>query len=165
LKYRHLIVANLFRKKIRTALTLGSFAVALFLFGLLAIVRGAFSQGLEAAGTDRLVVVNKVSIIQPLPISYQERLERMPGVKEVTHQNWFGGIYQDPKNFFAQMAIDDDTFHSMYPEFIIPEEQWQDYKKDREGAIVGVKLAKRYGWKLGDRIPIKGTIFPGTWEF
>jgi putative ABC transport system permease protein len=165
LKYLHLIVANLFRKKIRTTLTLGSFAVALFLFGLLAIVRGAFSQGLEAAGSDRLVVVNKVSIIQPLPVAYQERLERVPGIKEVTHQNWFGGIYQDPKNFFAQMAIDDDTFHSMYPEFVIPEEQWKAYKEDREGAIVGVKLAKRFGWKVGDRIPIKGTIFPGTWEF
>lgn len=165
MKYRHLIVANLFRKKIRTTLTLGSFAVALFLFGLLAIVRGAFNQGLDVAGSDRLIVINKVSLIQPLPVAYQERLERIPGIKEVTHNNWFGGIYQDPKNFFAQLAIDDDTFHSMYPEFVIPEEQWKAYKEDREGAIVGVKLAKRFGWKLGDRIPIKGTIFPGTWEF
>lgn len=165
MKYRHLIFANLFRKKIRTALTLGSFAVALFLFGLLAIVRGAFSQGLQAAGADRLVVINKVSIIQPLPISYQERLERIPGVKLVTHSNWFGGIYQDPKNFFAQFAIDDQTWHAMYPEFVIPDDQWQAYMQDREGAVVGVKLAKRFGWKVGDRIPIKGTIFPGTWEF
>lgn len=165
MKYRHLIFANLFRKKIRTALTLGSFAVALFLFGLLAIVRGAFNQGLQAAGSDRLVVINKVSIIQPLPVSYQERLERIPGIKSVTHSNWFGGIYQDPKNFFAQMAIDDDTWHTMYPEFVIPEDQWRAYMQDREGAVVGVKLAKRFGWKLGDRIPIKGTIFPGTWEF
>jgi putative ABC transport system permease protein len=164
-KYLHLLSANLFRKKIRTALTLGSFAVALFLFGLLAIVRGAFSQGLEAAGTDRLVVINKVSIIQPLPVSYQERLERIPGIKGVTHSNWFGGIYQDPKNFFAQMAVDDETWHSMYPEFSIPQEQWRAYMEDREGAIVGVKLAQRFGWKLGDRIPIKGTIFPGNWEF
>jgi len=165
LKYRHLIIANLFRKKIRTTLTLGSFAVALFLFGLLAIVRGAFNAGLDVAGSDRLVVINKVSLIQPLPVAYQERLERIPGIKEVTHNNWFGGIYQDPKNFFAQLAIDDDTFHSMYPEFLISDDQWKAYKEDREGAIVGVKLAKRFGWKLGDRIPIKGTIFPGTWEF
>jgi putative ABC transport system permease protein len=165
LKYLHLIVANLFRKKIRTALTLGSFAVALFLFGLLAIVRGAFNQGLDIAGSNRLIVINKVSLIQPLPVAYQERLERIPGVKEVTHNNWFGGIYQDPKNFFAQLAIDDDSFHSIYPEFVIPDDQWKAYKEDREGAIVGVKLAKRFGWKLGDRIPIKGTIFPGTWEF
>jgi putative ABC transport system permease protein len=165
LKYLHLIVANLFRKKIRTTLTLGSFAVALFLFGLLAIVRGAFNQGLDVAGSNRLIVINKVSLIQPLPVAYQERLERIPGIKEVTHNNWFGGIYQDPKNFFAQLAIDDDTFHSIYPEFVIPGDQWKAYKEDREGAIVGVKLAKRFGWKLGDRIPIKGTIFPGTWEF
>ncbi len=165
MKYLHLIVTNLFRKKIRTTLTLGSFAVALFLFGLLAIVRGAFNQGLDVAGSNRLIVINKVSLIQPLPVAYQERLERIPGIKEVTHNNWFGGIYQDPKNFFAQLAIDDDTFHSIYPEFVIPDEQWKAYKEDREGAIVGVKLAKRFGWKVGDRIPIKGTIFPGTWEF
>ncbi|HTM87178.1 MAG TPA: FtsX-like permease family protein [Terriglobales bacterium] len=165
MKYLHLIVANLFRKKIRTTLTLGSFAVALFLFGLLAIVRGAFNQGLDNAGSNRLIVINKVSLIQPLPVAYQERLERIPGIKLVTHNNWFGGIYQDPKNFFAQLAIDDDTFHSIYPEFVIPDDQWKAYKEDREGAIVGVKLAKRFGWKVGDRIPIKGTIFPGTWEF
>lgn len=165
MKYLHLIVANLFRKKIRTTLTLGSFAVALFLFGLLAIVRGAFNQGLDVAGSNRLIVINKVSLIQPLPVAYQERLERIPGIKLVTHNNWFGGIYQDPKNFFAQLAIDDDTFHSIYPEFVIPDDQWKAYKEDREGAIVGVKLAKRFGWKVGDRIPIKGTIFPGTWEF
>lgn len=165
MKYLHLIVANLFRKKIRTTLTLGSFAVALFLFGLLAIVRGAFNQGLDVAGSNRLIVINKVSLIQPLPVAYQERLERIPGIKLVTHNNWFGGIYQDPKNFFAQLAIDDDTFHSIYPEFVIPDDQWKAYKEDREGAIVGVKLAQRFGWKVGDRIPIKGTIFPGTWEF
>ena len=165
MKYRHIIFANLFRKKIRTTLTVGSFTVALFLFGLLAIVRGAFSQGLQTAGSDRLVVINKVSIIQPLPVAYQERLERIPGIKLVTHSNWFGGIYQDPKNFFAQMAVDDDTFRPMYPEFVIPDDQWQAYKQDREGAVVGVKLANRFGWKLGDRIPIKGTIFPGNWEF
>lgn len=165
MKYLHLIGANLFRKKIRTTLTLGSFAVALFLFGLLAIVRGAFNQGLDVAGTNRLIVINKVSLIQPLPVAYQERLQRIPGIQEVTHNNWFGGIYQDPKNFFAQLAIDDDTFHSIYPEFVIPDDQWKAYKEDREGAIVGVKLAKRFGWKVGDRIPIKGTIFPGTWEF
>lgn len=165
MKYFSLLVSNLFRKKIRTALTIGSFAVALFLFGLLAVVRGAFNQGVDIAGADRLVIINRVSIIQPLPISYKERLLRIPGVKEVTHANWFGGVYQDERNFFAQMAIDDDTFRSMYPEYIIPDEQWQAYKGDREGAIVGADLAKRFGWKLGDRIPLKGTIFQGTWEF
>jgi len=165
MKYSALLISNLFRKKIRTVLTIGSFAVALFLFGLLAVVHGAFNQGVEVAGADRLVVINKVSIIQPLPISYKERLLRIPGVKAVTHANWFGGVYQDERNFFAQMAVDDETFRPMFPEFMIPNDQWQAYMSDREGAIVGADLAKRFKWKLGDRIPIKGTIFQGTWEF
>ncbi len=165
MKYRHLVIGNLFRKKIRTSLTLGSFAVALFLFGLLAVVRGAFNQGLEVAGADRLVIVNKVSIIQPLPIAYKERLLQIPGVKQVTHANWFGGVYQDERNFFPQFAIDDETYRQIFPEFIIPDEQWKAYLADREGCIVGEDLVKRFKWKIGDRVPIKGTIFPGTWEF
>jgi len=165
MKYRHLIFANLFRKKIRTTLTLGSFAVALFLFGLLATVRGAFNQGLEVAGANRLVVVNKVSIIQPLPISYKDKLERIPGVTLVTHANWFGGVYQDEHNFFPQFAIEDETYRQMFPEFIVPEDQWNGFVGDREGAIVGENIAQRFHWKVGDRVPIKGTIFPGTWEF
>ncbi len=165
MKYRHLIFANLFRKKIRTTLTVGSFAVAIFLFGLLAVVRGAFNQGLEIAGADRLVIVNKVSIIQPLPLSYNDRLLQIPGVKQVTHANWFGGVYQDERNFFPQFAIDTDTYRQMYPEFVLPEDQWKAFVADREGAIIGEDLVKRFHWKIGDRVPIKGTIFPGTWEF
>ncbi len=165
MKYRHLIFANLFRKKIRTTLTLGSFAVALFLFGLLATVRGAFNQGLEVAGANRLVVVNKVSIIQPLPISYKDKLERIPGVTLVTHANWFGGVYQDERNFFPQFAIEDETYRQMFPEFIVPQDQWNAFIADREGAIAGQNVAERFHWKVGDRVPIKGTIFPGTWEF
>ena len=102
MKYGNLIFSNLFRKKTRLALTVGSFAVALFLFGLLAVVRGSFNQGLDIAGVDRLVVVNRGSIIQPLPLSYKERLLRIPGVKLVTHDNWFGGVYQDEKNFIPR---------------------------------------------------------------
>jgi putative ABC transport system permease protein len=165
MKYRHLVISNLFRKKIRTTLTVGSFAVALFLFGLLAVVRGAFNQGLEVAGADRLVIVNKVSIIQPLPIAYKERLLRIPGVTAVTHANWFGGVYQDERNFFPQFAIDTDTYRAMYPEFAIVEDQWKAFTADREGVIVGDDLVKRFHWKIGDRVPIRGTIFPGTWEF
>ncbi len=165
MKYRHLILANLLRKKMRTSLTVGSFAAALFLFGILAVVRGAFHQGLEVAGTDRLVVVNKVSIIQPLPLSYRDRLQRIPGVKHVTFANWFGGVYQDERNFFPQFAIDRETYRQMFPEFVIPDDRWQAFLADREGCLVGEGLAKRFNWKLGDRIPIKGTIFPGTWEF
>jgi len=119
----------------------------------------------EVAGADRLVIVNKVSIIQPLPISYKERLLHIPGIKEVTHANWFGGVYQDERNFFGQFAVDDETYRSIFPEFVVSDDQWQAYMADREGAIVGADLAKRFKWKLGDRIPLKGTIFPGTWEF
>jgi putative ABC transport system permease protein len=165
MKYRHLILSNLFRKKIRTTLTAGSFAVALLLFGLLAIVRGAFSQGIEVAGANRLVVINKVSLIQPLPIAYQQRLLQIPGVTGVTHANWFGGVYQDERNFFPQFAIDTETYRDIFPEFVLPEEQWKAFVADREGAIVGEDLVRRFHWKIGDRVPIKGTIFPGTWEF
>jgi putative ABC transport system permease protein len=165
MKFLPLVLANLFRKKIRTALTIGSFTVALFLFGLLAIVRGAFSQGVDIAGADRLVTINKTSLIQPLPLSYRDRLLRIPGIKEVTFQNWFGGVYQDEKNFFPQFAVDIENQRAMYPEFVVPEDQWKAFVADREGAIVGQSLADRFGWKVGDRIPIKGTIYTGQWEF
>ena len=165
MKYLPLLIANLLRKKIRTTLTVGSFAVALFLFGILAVVRGAFSQGVEVAGADRLVVINKVSLIQPLPLSYKDRLLQIPGVSAVTFANWFGGVYQDERNFFPQFAVDGPTYRAMFPEFSISEEQWQAFTDDREGCVVGVSLAERFGWKIGDRIPIRGTIYPGNWEF
>jgi putative ABC transport system permease protein len=109
MKFFPLILANLFRKKLRTILTIGSFAVALFLFGLLVVVHGAFNQGVNMAGADRLDVINKVAIIQPLPFSYREQILRIPGVKAVTHENWFGGVYQEEKNFFVQFAIDPEN--------------------------------------------------------
>ena len=165
MKYCRLLLANLFRKKLRTSLTAGSFAVALFLFGILVVVRGAFHQGVAVAGADRLVVVNKVSIIQPLPLSYRDRLLRIPGVAQVTFANWFGGVYQDERNFFPQFAIDRENYRQIFSEFLLPDDQWQAFLADREGCIVGEALAERFQWKLGDRIPIKGTIFPGTWEF
>jgi putative ABC transport system permease protein len=165
MKFRHLILANLLRKKIRTTLTIGSFGVALFLFGLLVVVRGAFSQGVDVAGADRLVVINKVSIIQHLPLSYKERLLKISGVKEVTFDSWFGGVYQDERNFFPQFAVDVETQRSMFNEFVIPDDQWQAFVADREGCIVGEGLAERFHWKIGDRIPIKGTFYPGNWQF
>ncbi len=165
MKFFGLIRANLFRKKIRFILTIGSFAVALFLFGVLAVVRVAFSGGIDIAGADRLVVINRTSIIQPLPLAYADKIKRIPGVKEITYANWFGGVYQDEKNFFPQFAIDVDNQRRVYPEFDIPEEQWQNFVKDRQGAIAGAATAKRFGWKVGDRIPIKGTFLGGVWEF
>jgi putative ABC transport system permease protein len=165
MKYKSLIMANLFRKKLRTTLTIGSFAVALFLFGLLIVVHGAFNQGVDVAGADRLDVINKTSIIQPLPYSYRDQILRMPGVKAITYDNWFGGVYQDEKNFFPQFAIDPENQRVVFPEFVIPDDQWKAFLEDREGAIAGSGIAKRFGWKVGDRIPIKGAIYPGDWEF
>jgi putative ABC transport system permease protein len=165
MKYKSLIMANLFRKKLRTTLTIGSFAVALFLFGLLVVVHGAFNQGVDVAGADRLDVINKTSIIQPLPYSYRDQILRIPGVKAITYDNWFGGVYQDEKNFFPQFAIDPENQRVVFPEFVIPDDQWKAFLEDREGAIAGSGIAKRFGWKVGDRIPIKGAIYPGDWEF
>ena len=165
MKYGPLVLANLFRKKTRTALTIGSFTVALFLFGLLQVVNGAFSQGVSVAGADRLVVVNRVSIIQPLPLAYRDRLLRIPGVSGVTFASWFGGVYQDEKNFFPLFAIERQSYREMFTEFVVPDDEWQAFLADKEGAVVGETLAEKFGWKIGDRIPIRGTIFPGQWEF
>jgi putative ABC transport system permease protein len=165
MKYLHLIFANLRRKKLRTVLTVGSFAVAVFLFGFLAIIHGAFGGNLDVIGVDRLMVINKVSIIQPLPISYKAQIERIPGVKYVTAQSWFGGIYQDPKNFFASFSVDPDTQRLVFPELAVPDDQWKAFLDDREGAIVGARTAKRFGWKVGDRVPLQAPIYGGTWEF
>jgi putative ABC transport system permease protein len=165
MKFLPLVLANLGRKKARTLLTLGSFAVALFLFGLLVAIRGAFNQGVDVAGNDRLMIINRTSLIQPLPLPYRDRIQKIPGITDVTFASWFGGVYQDEKNFFAQFAIDSDTYRTVYPEFKIPDDQWQAFLADRAGCVAGAALAKRFGWKIGDRIPIKGTAFPGTWEF
>jgi putative ABC transport system permease protein len=165
LRYLPLFAANFKRHRVRTALTLGSFAVALFLFCLLLTVRAAFNQGVSAAGDDRILVVNKVSMIQPLPLAYRERITRVPGVKQLTFASWFGGVYQDEKNFFAQFAIEHETYNQLYTEFLVPEDQWQAFLADKAGCIAGRATAERFGWKLGDRIPIKGAIYPGNWEF
>lgn len=165
MKYQRLMFANLFRKKTRLVLTICSFAIALLLFGFLAIIKTAFGGGVDLAGADRLVIINRTSIIQPLPLAYRDRMLRIPGVKDVTHFNWFGGVYQDPKNFFGQFAIDVEHQRSVFPEFKVPDDQWQTFVKDRTGAIAGAGLAKRFHWKVGDHIPIQGTFLPGTWDF
>jgi putative ABC transport system permease protein len=167
MRFRSLIFANLFRKKIRLILTVGSFAVALFLFSFLAVVKGAFGRGADIAGADRLVIINRISIIQPLPLSYRDKILRIPGVKAITHNNWFGGVYQDESKFFPQFAIDPQNQRIVLPELKVPDDQWANFLKDRQGAIAGAKTAARFGWKIGDRIPIKTTIFGGanTWEF
>jgi putative ABC transport system permease protein len=166
MKFRHLVLGNLFRKKIRTALTIASFTVALFLFCALAIVQLAFQPtGINVQGADRLLVVNKVSVIIPMPVSYQARMARIPGVRGVTYATWFGGVYQDDQNSFAQYAVDTATWRPLFPEFNVAEDQWKAFVEDREAAFVGEQTAKRFNWKIGDRIPLKGTTYSGVWEF
>ena len=147
MKFWPLLLAYLLRRKTRTVLTVGSFAVALFLFCLLVTIRAGFQSGVEAAGADRLVVINKVSLIQPLPLAYRDRILKVPGIKEATYANWFGGVYQDERNFFAQFAIDHNTYHQMFPEFLVPDDQWRAFQADKQAAIAGEATARRFGWK------------------
>jgi putative ABC transport system permease protein len=169
MKFLPLLWRNLWRKKIRTIFTLLSIFVAFLLFGLLMTIRTAFTFGVDIAGLDRLVLIHKVSLIQPLPISYLPRLQATPGVETATHQTWFGGVYRDPSNFFAQIVVDPEPFLKIYPEFRVPPEQRAAWLADRQGAVVGVDLARRFGWKVGDRIPIQATIWQPkqgqVWEF
>jgi putative ABC transport system permease protein len=165
-KFANIIIANLLRKKVRLLLTLGSFAVALFLFVFLAVVGDAFNRGADVAGADRLVIINRTSIINTIPLSYRDKILRIPGIKCITHDNWFGGIYRDEKNFFPQFVIDPDNQRQVFPELIVPDDQWAAFLKDRQGAIAGARTAERFGWKIGDRIPIKTTLYGGgAWEF
>ncbi len=170
MKFLPLIWSNLRRRKLRTLLTALSILVAFVLYGYLSAIRRALDQGVSVAGVDRLFVRHRVSIAQPLPISYQDRIAVMAGVKAVTHASWFGGIYQDPKNFFAQMPVMPQEFLAMFPEYLLPEDQKQAWFRLRTGAVVGRKTAQRFGWKVGDRIPLQATIWRKknnevTWEF
>ena len=169
MKYLPLVWRNLFRRKFNTLFTILAIFVTFVLFGALAAVRAAFGMGVEIAGADRLVMIHKVSFIQLLPGSYKQRMLATEGVKDVTHANWFGGIYQDPKNFFASMAVDSETWWPMYPEFEVSDEHLKAWKGNRMGAIVGVDTMKRFGWKVGDRIPLMSPIYnkpDGTgWDF
>lgn len=160
-----LVRRNLMRKKARLLLTFGSIAATLFLFGLLATIELAFGMGVSVAGVDRLVIRNRTSLIMPLPLSYKERLTRVQHIETVSHATWFGGIYQDERNFFPQFAVEPESWREVYGEYRIPEEQWRAFMTDREAAAVGRQTADRFGWKVGDRIPLRGTIWTGNWEF
>jgi putative ABC transport system permease protein len=170
MKFFHLIWCNLKRKKLRTSLTLLSIVVAFVLFGFLAAIQEALVGGVALAGADRLIVREKVSLINPLPISYEDRIDRIPGVDFSTHQTWFGGVYQDPKNFFMQNPVEPEKFLKMHPENILPSEQVKAWLATRTGAIVGRRTAERFGWKIGDKVPIRSTIWSQsdgnrTWTF
>jgi putative ABC transport system permease protein len=170
MKFLHLIWSNLKRKKLRTILTLLSIVVAFILFGYLSAIKQALAGGVALAGQNRLWVVHKISIIQSLPQSYKARIERIPGVALATHESWFGGVYQDPKNMFPQIPVMPEEFLEMVPELILPPEQKQAWLDTRTGAIVGRKTAERFHFKVGDRIPLQTSIWTKTdgsrlWEF
>ena len=170
MKFWPLIWSALRRKRVRTFFTLLSILIAFLLYGYLAAVNMAFRLGVDVTGADRLVLRHKVSFSILLPESYLGRIEATPGVVEATHASWFGGIYQEPKNFFPQMAVEPEGYLALYPEFLLPEEQKQAWLADRTAAIVGRNTAERFGWKIGDRIPIQATVWrkadgSSAWEF
>jgi putative ABC transport system permease protein len=170
MKFLPLVWSNLMRRKLRTLLTVLSILVAFILFGYLAAIRIGLGVGVEFAGMDRLIVRHRVSLTELLPISYRDRMAALPGVKSVVFQTWFGGVYQDPKNFFAQMPVEPEPFLEMFPEYLLPEDQKLAWLRTRTGAIVGRNTATRFGWKVGDRVPILSQIWPNqagsqVWEF
>ncbi len=160
-----IIIRNTLRHRLRTGLTILGITIAILAFGLLRTIVGLWNVGVERSLATRLVTRNAISLVFSLPISYLDRIRKVPGVKSVSYGNWFGGIYIDEKYFFASEAIEPSSFLELYPEFILEPEQKTAFIRDRKGCIVGRKLASRYGWKPGDLITLKGTIFPGQWEF
>jgi putative ABC transport system permease protein len=160
-----LIYKNALRHKLRTALTVLGIAVAILAFGLLRTVIAAWYAGVNQSAPDRLITRSRISITFTLPVAQKQKIERIPGVEAVGHGTWFGGIYQDPKNFFAQFAFEDTSMFRLYPEFIVDEGAIDKLANTRNGAIVGVETMARFGWQVGQKIPFTGTIYPGTWDF
>ena len=170
MKFLGLVWSNLKRRKLRTVLTVLSILVAFLLFGFLSAIREAFTAGVTLAGKDRLMVRHKVSIIQLLPQSYEQRIAQIPGVDAVAAQSWFGGIYKEPKNFFASIPVDPEKFMAMFPEYLLPAAEKEAWLKARNGAVIGRTLAKRFDFKIGDRIPLTSPIWgepagKSQWEF
>lgn len=170
MKFAGLVWSNLKRRKLRTALTILSVLVAFLLFGFLGAIKQALVGGVNLADAQRLIVRHRVSLIQLLPVSYRDRIARIPGVVAVTHQVWFNGIYQDPKNFFGSFPTEPEKLFAMYPELTVPPDQLRALQETRNGALVGRALIDRFGWKIGDRVPLTSPIWPKageseTWEF
>jgi putative ABC transport system permease protein len=159
-----LVLRNAFRHRLRTILTLAGLAVAVLAYGMLQTVVDAWYAGAAASSATRLVTRSSISLAVWLPGSYEPRIRGVEGVKRVARSNWFGGIYQEPKNFFPQFAVS-DNYLDLYPYFVLPDAERAAWLRDRKGALVGRQLADKYGFKVGDVLPIRGTIFPGTWEF
>ena len=160
-----LVLRNAFRHKLRTTLTIVGIIVAITAFGLLRTIVDAWYAGANASSSARLVTRSSVSLVFALPLNYAPKIRQVPGVATVGWANWFGGIYISERNFFAQFAISGASYLDMYPEFVLPAAQRDAFLKDRVGALAGRKLADKFGWKIGDQIPLRGTIYPGTWTF
>lgn len=165
MKILKLVRKNAFRHKLRTFLTILGLALAVMAFGLIRTFIGAWYAGADAASPDRLICRHAVSVIFSLPLAYREQLLKIDGVEEVTYANWFGGYYVDPSNFFANFAVDVNSYLEMYPEFVLPDDQKEAFKTERQAAIIGQGLADRFGWKLGDKVTLIGGIYPGNWDF
>lgn len=165
MKVFKLIFKNALRHKLRSALTILAIAIAVMAFGLLRTVVTAWYAGVEASAANRLIARQAVSFIFPLPYSYRDQIAKIPGVEQVTYLTWFQGVYIDKNQFFPRLAVDPETVFDVYPEFVLEPEQLQDFKRERSSCIVGSDLAKQYGFKLGDIIPIEGDIYPGSWQF
>jgi putative ABC transport system permease protein len=160
-----LVLRNAFRHKLRTTLTIVGIVVAIVAFGMLRTIVDAWYAGANASSSARLVTRSSVSLVFPLPLNYAQKIRQVDGVTNVAWANWFGGIYVNERNFFAQFAISAPAYLTMYPEFVLSDDERHAFLLDRTGAIAGRKLAQKYGWKVGDQIPLRGTIYPGTWTF
>ncbi|WP_374585607.1 ABC transporter permease [Ideonella dechloratans] len=160
-----LLLRNAFRHRLRTGLTILGLVVAITAFGLLRTLINAWYAGVEASSSTRLVTRSAISLTFALPLSYAPRIKAVDGVTTVSWANWFGGIYQSEKNFFPQFAVEPASYLQLYPEYVLKPEEKEAFIRDRQGAVVGRKLAAQYGWKIGDQIPLRGTIYPGTWTF
>jgi putative ABC transport system permease protein len=165
MKYLHLVFANLRRRRGRNILTMLSVALALFLFASLRTVVTTIAATGQFGGANRLVTTNATGIVFPMPLSYANRLAAIPGVQKVTWANWFGGTYGDGKRFFAQFAVDPESYLALYPEIVLPEDQKQAFLREKNSAIIGSRLIETFGWRLGQDVTIKGTIFQGDWTF
>ncbi len=160
-----LLLKNAFRHKLRTLLTMVGLVVAVSAFGLLRTIVDAWYAGAEASSSTRLIVRNATSLTVPLPLAYAQRLRAVDGVTGLSWSNWFGGIYITERNFFPQFAVDPPSYLALYPEFLVSDGERVAWLRDRKGVLVGRNLADKFGWKVGDQIALRGTIYPGTWSF
>ncbi len=165
LVFIRLIFRNIFRHPLRSGLTAIGLIVAILAFGLLRTLVDTWYAGAEATSATRLVMRNAISLVFPLPIHYLPKIRQVSGVAEVSYANWFGGVYISEKQFFPQFAVEPKSYLDLYPEYLLSPEARSAFLRDRKGAIAGQKLATQYGWKVGDVIPLRGTIYPGSWSF